>query len=90
MRTMGKSMPNDEPGVGEDVVCRSRQRNTFGPTGDYSASEDTERAHFKYSGNDSDIIACLISRMMSRYRWMLCLVASTANNISPDWNKWRR
>src|SRR5689334_18810351 len=92
MRRMGRS-PNREF---DGDVCRKRLRTTLRPKGDHPASsesktpDDTERTHLKYSGNVSDIIACLISPMMSRYRWRLCLVASTAYRISPDWNKWRR
>ena len=49
-----------------------------------------ERAHFKYSGSEFDIIACLISRMMSRYRQILCRVAKLEYKISPERNKCRR
>ena len=45
--------------------------NQFKPIARYSASGEAERTHLKYSGNEPHLIACLISRMMSRYRCML-------------------
>ena len=44
----------------------------------HPASSAAERTHFKYSGNENDIIACLISPMMSRYLLTLWRVASDA------------
>src|ERR1017187_1701734 len=60
------------------------------PIGHYPASGESERTHLRYSGNEPNLIACLISRMMSRYRWMLCRVASTEYKISEAWKRWRR
>ena len=81
-------MPSRELG---DAVCKKQiQDHVVNQMEDHPASADAERTHLKYSGNEPDIIACLISRMMSRYRRMLCRVASTAYRISPDWNRWRR
>ena len=46
------------------AVCRNRVNATFRTKRsikmDYSASEEAECAHLKYSGNESVIIACLI------------------------------
>ena len=60
-----------------------------GATQHYSGASAAKRAHFKYSGSEFDIIACLISRMMSRYRQILCRVAKLAYKISPERNKCR-
>jgi hypothetical protein len=64
--------------------------NQFKPIARYSASDEAVRTHLKYSGNEPDLIASLISRMMSRYRWMLWRVASTEYRISEAWKRWRR
>ena len=55
-----------------------------------AASDWFSRTAFRNSGNFPSNIACLISRMMSRYRCRLWRVARVEKVISPARNRWRR